>query len=65
MSFPSQYHHVVYYGSIKREIKTRPIYECRYDERLKTKVEESTGLVCVLEMMGAPSKLSVIRKYVY
>jgi hypothetical protein len=25
---------------IKREIKIRPIYECRYDERPKTKVEE-------------------------
>ncbi len=24
--------------------KTRPIYECRYDERLKTKTEESTHL---------------------
>ena len=23
--------------SIKRELKTRPIYECRCDERLKTK----------------------------
>jgi hypothetical protein len=37
--------HVVYYESIKRELKTRPTYECRYDERLKTKVEESTRLV--------------------
>ncbi len=36
---------VVYYESIKRELKTRPIYECRYDERLKTKAEESTRLV--------------------
>jgi hypothetical protein len=35
---------VVYYESIKREVKTRPIYECRCDERLKTKVEESTHL---------------------
>jgi hypothetical protein len=26
-----------YYESIKRELKTRPIYECRCDERLKTK----------------------------
>ncbi len=34
----------VYYESIKRELKTRPIYECRYDERLKTKVEESSRL---------------------
>ena len=34
--------HVVYYESIKRELKIRPIYECRCDERLKTKTEEST-----------------------
>ncbi len=34
----------VYYQSIKRELKTRPIYECRCDERLKTKTEESTRL---------------------
>ena len=32
---------VVYYESIKRELKTKLIYECRCDERLKTKVEES------------------------
>ena len=36
---------VVYYESIKRELKTRPIYECRYDERLKPKGGESTLLV--------------------
>jgi hypothetical protein len=35
---------IVYYESIKRELKTRPIYECRCDERLKTKAEESTRL---------------------
>ena len=35
---------VVYYETIKRDLKTRPIYECRCDERLKTKVEESTRL---------------------
>jgi hypothetical protein len=32
------------YESIKRELKTRPINECRCDERLKTKAEESTHL---------------------
>ena len=36
---------VVYYESMKRKLKTRPLYECRYDERLKTKAEESTLLV--------------------
>ncbi len=29
---------------MKREVKTRPIYACRCDERLKTKTEESTRL---------------------
>ena len=37
---------VVYHESIKRELKTKPIYECRCDERLKTRVEESTSLTC-------------------
>ncbi len=35
---------VVYYESINRVLNTRPINECRCDERLKTKVEESTHL---------------------
>ena len=34
----------VYYESIKREPKIRDIYECRYDERLKTKVKVFTRL---------------------
>ncbi len=29
---------------MKREVNIRPIYECRCDERLNTKVEESTLL---------------------
>ena len=32
----------IYYESRKREVKTRPMYECRCDERLKTKSEKST-----------------------
>ncbi len=35
---------VVYYESIKRNLKRRRIYEYRCDERLKTKNEESTRL---------------------
>jgi hypothetical protein len=31
---------VVYYESIKRELKIRPIYECRCDERLQTKTKK-------------------------
>ena len=37
---------VVYYESLKRELKTKRIYEFRCDERLKTRVEESTRLAC-------------------
>ena len=29
---------------MKRKLKTRPLYECRCDERLRTKPEESTCL---------------------
>ena len=28
----------VYYESLNRELKTKPIYECRCDERLKLKL---------------------------
>ena len=35
---------IVYYESIKRELKTRPIYVCRCDERLKPTAEKSTRL---------------------
>jgi len=33
---------VVYYESIKRELKIRCIYECQCDERLQTKTKEFT-----------------------
>jgi hypothetical protein len=36
---------LLYYESINREPKTRPIHECRCNERLKTKAEESTRLI--------------------
>jgi hypothetical protein len=35
---------VVYYESIKREVKIRCIYECRCDERLQSKTKEFTRL---------------------
>ncbi len=41
---------VVYYESIKRELKKRPVYECRCDERLKTKTEESTRLAYAVQV---------------
>jgi hypothetical protein len=34
----------VYYELIKRELKIKPTSECRCDERLKTKTEDSTCL---------------------
>jgi hypothetical protein len=67
---------VVYYEWIMRELKTRPIYECRCDERLKTKVEESTrlgytGLIVELEHLKIKTTLidemfvSVMGEYVF
>jgi hypothetical protein len=66
----------VYYESMKRETKTRPIYECRCDERLKTKTEESTrltytGLIGELEHLKIETRLidemfaSVMGEYVF
>ena len=37
---------VVYYESLKRELKTKKIYGYRCDERLKTSIKESTRLAC-------------------
>jgi hypothetical protein len=42
---PQSTHRFVYYEEIKRDLKRRPIYECRCDERLQTKSEGSTRLV--------------------
>ena len=36
---------LLYYEGIKRDLKRRPIYEYRCDERLKTKSEGSINLV--------------------
>jgi hypothetical protein len=67
---------MVYYESRKRELKTRPIYECRFDERLKTKSEKSTrlgytGLFGELEHLKIKTRLidemfeSVMGEYVF
>ncbi len=53
---------VVFYESIKRELKRRLTYEYRTDERLKTKSEESTrledtGLVGELEHLKTKTRL--------
>ena len=39
---------VVYYESIKRELKTKLMYECRCDERLTNEIEESIRLACTV-----------------
>jgi hypothetical protein len=51
-----------YYETIKREFKIKPIPECRWDERLKTKTEESTrlsdtGLLGELEHLKVKTRL--------
>ena len=48
LDVPTSFSIVVYYESLKRELKTKPIYEFRCDERLKFKVEEYTHLTCTL-----------------
>jgi hypothetical protein len=66
----------VHYETINRELMTRPIYECRCDERLKTKSEESihltyTGLLGELEHLKTKTRLidemfaSVMGEYVF
>jgi hypothetical protein len=47
---------------MKRELKIRPIYECRCDERLKIKTEEFTsltytGLIVGLEHLKIETRL--------
>ena len=54
---------VVYYESIKRELKIRCTYECRCDERLQTKTKEFTrlaytGLVVELEHLKIKTRLT-------
>jgi hypothetical protein len=67
---------VVYYESRNRELKTRPIYECRCDERLKPIDEKSTrlvytGLIGELERLKIKTRLinemstSVMGEYVF
>ncbi len=55
---------VVYYESLKRELKIRCIYECRCDERLQSKTKEFTnknlvytGLTVELEHLKIETRL--------
>jgi hypothetical protein len=72
----SKIHLFVYYESRKQDLKTRPIYECRCDERLKTKSEKSTpitytGLLGELEHLKIKTRLinemfvSVMGEYMF
>jgi hypothetical protein len=54
---------VVYYESRKRDLKIKPIYECRCDERLQTKTNRFTrlsytGLVLELEHLKIKTRLT-------
>jgi hypothetical protein len=54
---------LVYYESIKRELKIKPIYECRCDKRLQTKAKtftrlSYTGLVVELEHLKIKTRLT-------
>jgi hypothetical protein len=52
---------VVYYESMKRNLKIKPIYECRCDERLQTKRFtrlSHTGLVVELEHLKIKTRLT-------
>jgi hypothetical protein len=54
---------VVYYEWIKRELKIKPIYECRCDERPQTKTKRFTrlsytGLVLELEHVKIKTRLT-------
>ncbi len=51
----------VYYESMKRKLKTRPLYECQYDERLKTKSEESTCPVYTVDRGTGIPKESIVK----
>jgi hypothetical protein len=52
---------VVYYESMKRNLKIKPIYECRCNERLQTKRFtrlSHTGLVVELENLKIKTRLT-------
>ncbi len=49
---------VSHYESITRDLKRRPVYECRCNERIKTKAEESTRLAYT-EFLGEMEHLQI------
>jgi hypothetical protein len=54
--------YVVYYESIKRDLKRRLICEYRCDERLKTKTEESTRLVDTELVVEHPKDIDEVNR---
>ncbi len=62
LNFPYLKYGGVYYETIQRELNRRLKYECRCDERRKTKAEGSThSLLCDRDGKGATSIFNVIR----
>jgi hypothetical protein len=53
---------VVYNETIKGELNARLIYECRCDERVKTKDERSTRLSCTLLLHYTPFSICAFLK---
>ncbi len=51
---------VVYYESLKRELKTKTTYGYRCNERLKTNVKESTRLACTMRFLGTVPETDVL-----
>ena len=52
---------IVYYESMKRKLKIKPIYECRCNGRLQTKrftLLSHTGLVVELEHLKIKTRLT-------
>jgi hypothetical protein len=50
------------YESIKRELKTRPVNESRYDERLKLKLIYTTRIHWVTRGTGTPKDKDELNK---
>ena len=53
---------VVYYVSMKRELKTRPIHECRCDERLKLKLRNLHDSHWVARGTGTPKDIDEVNR---
>jgi hypothetical protein len=52
----------VYYEVINQEVTRRPTYECRYDERLKSKREGSTRLTYTGLLGGLEHQVKIYKQ---